>query len=439
MKDAAAAVAGTMAAPYVLTSTALGKNGTPPASERITIGHIGVGNRGGGLIRYFLDLEECRCVAVCDCFESRRTAQAKRIDDHYAKAKKSAAGKGCAAYRDFRELVARDDIDAVVIATPDHWHVPTAIAAARSGKDLYVEKPLGLSVEQDLALREAVNRYGRVFQYGTQQRSYPQFRRACELVRNGRIGKLHTINVWCPAGEQGGSTEVIPTPKDIDYDMWLGPAPVAPYTKDRCQARGAYWISEYAIGFVAGWGAHPLDIAQWGNGTDDTGPVDYQGTGVFPTKGLYDTATSWDVHCTYASGVKMRFMSPDVAKPISSKHGLQAYLGTMFVGDKGWVNVDRTRMYADPPSLMNEVIGPDEIRLYESKHHWHNWISAIKTRTLPICTIEAAVRSDTISQLSEIAIRTGRKIKWDPDKEVIIGDESASRMLTRAMRSPWRL
>ncbi|MBN2562116.1 MAG: Gfo/Idh/MocA family oxidoreductase [Phycisphaerae bacterium] len=431
--------AGTFAAPFVVTSKALGKVGGVPASERVAIGHIGVGNRGGGLLGYFLNLPDCRCVAVCDPFESRRTQQAKRVDDHYAKKDKSVSGKGCAAYRDFRELIARDDIDAVVIATPDHWHVPIAVAAAREGKDLYVEKPLGLSIEQDLTLRETVNRYRRVFQYGTQQRSTPLFRHACELVRNGRIGKVHTINVWCPSGEQGGSTKVEPPPADLDYDMWLGPAPQAPYTADRCSARGAYWVSDYALGFVAGWGAHPLDIAQWGNDTDDTGPIEYEGRGVFPTDGLYDTAISWDVHCLYANGVKMRFMSPDAAAPIATQYGLQQALGTMFIGDKGWIDVDRTRMYADPPSLLNETIAPDELHLYESNHHWNDFISAVKTRSGTVSPIEVAVRGDTISQLSEIAIRTGRKITWDPGKETLVGDETASRMLTRAMRSPWRL
>ncbi len=439
LKTTATTAAGAFAAPYVITSSALGGASTPAASERIALGHIGVGNRGGGLLHYFLNITDCQCVAVCDPYRSRREGQAKRVDDHYGKRRDKGSYKGCSAYNDFRELVARDDIDAVVIATPDHWHVPTALAAVRAGKDIYVEKPLGLSVAQNLALREAVYRYGRVFQYGTQQRSYPQFHHACELVRNGRIGKLHTINVWCPTGGQGGSTEATPPPEDLDYDMWLGPAPLVPYTVDRCKPPGVYWIADYALGYVAGWGAHPLDIALWGSDTEKTGPIEYEGTGTFPTEGLYDTATSWDVRCRYANGLKMRFMSPDAAKPISAKHGLQEYLGTMFVGDAGWIDVDRTRMYADPPSLMDEVIGPDEIRLYESRHHWNDFIQAIKTRSAPICPIEPSVRSDTISHLSEIAIRTGRKIKWDPDKEVIIGDESAARMLTRAMRSPWCL
>ncbi len=439
LRTTAASTVGATAVPYVLTSTALGGQGRPPAGERVTIGFIGVGNRGGSLMRYFLNLPDCQCVAVCDPFKSRREGQAQRIDKHYAKRVGSAQGKGCKAYRDFRDLIARDDIDAVVIATPDHWHVPTAIAAARAGKDLYVEKPLGLSIEQNLALRAEVYRYGRVFQYGTQQRSTPHFRQACELVRNGRIGKVHTVNVWCPAGEKGGSTKVEPVPADLDYDLWLGPAPKAPYNKDRVAARGAYWISDYAIGFIAGWGAHPLDIAQWGLGTDETGPVEYEGHGIYPSEGLYDTAISWDVTCRYASGVTMRFMSPDVARPIAGKYKLQANLGTMFIGDKGWIDVDRGRMHADPPELTTQHVRPDEEHLYESNHHWHDFVSAVKNRSGTVCPIEAAVRGDTISHLTEIAARTGRKIKWDPVKEEILGDATASRMMTRGMRSPWRL
>ncbi len=439
MKRAATRAAGAAAAPYVLTSAALGNATTPPASERIALGHIGVGNMGGHLLGVFLGLKDARSVATCDPFKSRRESRARQIDAHYGGATKSGAGKGCTPYNDFRELLARDDIDAVIVATPDHWHVPIGLAAARAGKDMHVEKPLGISFVHDRSLREAVHRYGRIFQYGTMQRSWSHFRRACELVRNGRIGKVHTINVWCPAGEAGGSTQPAPVPEGFDYDLWLGPAPVAPYTEDRCKSRGAYWVSDYAIGFVAGWGSHPLDIAQWGNDTDHTSPVEYQGTGRFPTEGLYDTATSWDVRCRYANGVTLRFMSPDVAKPIAVKHRLQPGLGTMFVGDKGWIDVDRQRIYADPPSLLESVIGPDEIHLYRSDNHRQNLLDCIKTRSPTVCTIDSAVRSDTISQLSEIAIRTGRKIRWNPEKEEIIGDETASRMLSRPMRSPWRL
>ncbi len=427
----ATAAVGAAVAPCVITSAALGTGSIPAASERVTLGHIGVGGQGTALVRYgFLPLNDAQCVAVCDPFRSRRENVGRQINEHYAERGGKGSYKGCAAYNDFRELSARDDIDAVVIATPDHWHVLTALAAARAGKDLYVEKPLGLSLAEDQSLRDTVNRHGTVFQYGTQQRSSPNFRFACELVRNGRIGKLHTIEATCEGSAEGGSTEPIPVPEGFDYDLWLGPAPWAPLTYDRCIARdylkkGGWYISDYALGFIAGWGAHPLDIAQWGNGTDHTSPIEYEGTGTFPTEGLFDTAVSWDIWCRYANGVSLHFRS-----------GVHS---TKFIGTEGWVKVNRNGIWTDPPSLLKSVIGPGEIHLYESRNHYQNFLDCIRTRSATISPIEPAVRSDTISHLSDIAIRTGRRITWDPEKEKIIGDPEASRLLGRSHREPWHL
>jgi hypothetical protein len=400
---------------------------------------------GGGHVSGFVRLKDAQIVALCDPFKSRRDEKAELVSTEYAKEKSRGSYKACTTYNDFRELLARDDIDAVVIATPDHWHVPIAIAAARAGKDMYVEKPLGVSVAQNQALRDAIGSNGNVFQYGTQQRSGRNFRFACELARNRRIGELHTIHVWCPRGERGGSTEPIPVPAGFDYDMWLGPAPVAPYTEDRCitggtARKGAYHIYDYSLGFIAGWGAHPLDIAQWGNDTDNTSPIEYEGTGTIPTEGLFDTITTWDMRCLYANGVKMRFMSDDVAKPfVETYHPKFIDHGTTFVGSEGWVSVDRQGIYADPPSLLESTIGPAEVHLYESRDHRQNFLDCIRSRKATVSSIEAAVRSDTISHLCNIAIRVGRKITWDPGREKIVGDKEASRMLTRAMRSPWHL
>ena len=221
--------------PYVIPSRALGNGAVPPPSERVTLGHIGVGGQGSGLLGGFLGLEDCQSVAVCDAYGSRREASAARINQAYAERSGKSGYKGCAQYEDFRELLARKDIDAVVIATPDHWHVPIALAAARAGKDTYVEKPLGISIEENKALREAIHRYGRIFQYGTQQRCFnTHCAFACELVRNGRIGQLREIVVDAPGGSAGGSTQPIPPPEDLNYEMWLGPAPFSPYTADRC-------------------------------------------------------------------------------------------------------------------------------------------------------------------------------------------------------------
>jgi predicted dehydrogenase len=401
------------AAPYVITSTALGNGQVPPASDRVTLGHIGVGGRGSGLLRGFLRCKGGQSVAVADAYRSRRQAIAKMIN-----------GK---AYADFRDLLAREDIDAVVIATPDHWHVPIAMAAARAGKDCYVEKPLGLSIEQDLACRKLLREKGRIFQYGTQQRSMAHCRLGCELVRSGRIGKVHTIEVDAPDGGAGGSTEPVAVPPDLDYDTWIGPAPTKPYTVDRCKPPGTYWIRDYSIGYLAGWGAHPLDIMVWGCDADLAGPMTFQGTGVIPTEGLYDTVYNWDVTVKMADGVTMKFRpGADLTK---------------FIGTEGWVAVARgtDRNQAQPASLLSSKIDPDTAHLIDSPAQDQNFIDCVRTRTDPVSNLEDAVRSDVISHLCDIAIRTGRAITWDPKQEKIIGDSEAEKMLSRPMRAPWTL
>ncbi len=426
LRRAGGAIAGAVAAPGIITSGALGDAARAPASERVTLGHIGVGGRGGGLLRGFLGLGDVQSVAVCDPFRSKREAWAEQVDAHYADQAGVGADRGCAAYNDFRELLARDDIDGVVIATHDGWHVPITMAAARAGKDMYVEKPLGMSVEQGKALRETLQRYGTIFQYGTQQRSMRHCRFACELVRNGRVGQIQSIEVIAPGGSSGGSTEPIPVPDDLDYDMWLGPAPVTPYTSDRCSTSGSYFIYDNSLGFVAGWGAHPLDILDWAHGSDDVVPVEYEGTGTVPTEGLFDTITTWDVSCRYADGVPMAFRSGPTDL-------------TKFVGSEGWVAISRGGIDAEPKSLLTSVIAPHETRLVESVNHGQNFVDSMRTRTPAASPVESAVRSDTISHLSDIAVRTGRRVQWDPGQETIIGDETARRMLSRPMRSPWRL
>ena len=413
MTSAAAAVA----VPAFVPSSVFGA-GAP--SNRITMSHIGVGGQGSGLLGGFLGLKDCQCVAVADAFKSRRKRAADRINRRYG-------GKICKTYGDFREMLARDDIDGVVIATQDHWHVPAALEAARTGKDMYVEKPLGVCLKWDIALREAIERNGRMFQYGTQQRSGAHLRYACELVLSGRIGKVKKIEVHAPAGAAGGSTTPIPVPDDLDYNMWLGPAPYTPYTRDRCTSSGTYHIYDNSIGFIAGWGAHPLDIGVWGWDLEGAVPVEIEGTGRIPTEGLFNTITHWKIRGRYADGTEFLFIDGGDL--------------TIFYGTKGRVQVGRGRrtFRTDPPSLATSKIGPDDVHLPVSRHHQHNLLDAIKTRSQPVSNIVDAVRSDTISHLSDIAIRTGRKIRWDPKTERIIGDEQASRMLGRAMRAPWRL
>lgn len=403
--------AATIGAPYMLTSTALGNADKPPAGERVTLGHIGVGNRGKVLLHGFLKCKGAQSVAVADAYRDRREEAARMID-----------GK---AYADFRELLARNDIDAVVIATPDHWHVPLAMAAARAGKDAYVEKPLGLSIEQNLACRKLFREKKRVFQYGTQQRSSAHCRFGCELVHSGRIGKVHTMEVIAPDGSAGGSTEEVPVPDNLDYNMWLGPAPRAPYTKDRCVSPGTFFIYDYSIGYLGGWGAHPLDIMVWGSNADLAGPMAVEGTGVIPDKGLYDTVIHWDMKVRMAGGVLMTF------KPGGDS--------TKFIGPDGWVRIWRGGIDAEPKSLLQSKIGPKDVHLLESTRQDQNFIDAVKSRKTAVSPIDHAVRSDIISHLCDIAIRTKRKITWDPKKEVIVNDANASRLLSRPMRAPWTL
>ncbi|MGQ9503378.1 MAG: Gfo/Idh/MocA family protein [Thermogutta sp.] len=397
--------------PWFVRGQALGLEGETPANERVTLGHIGVGGRGRALLRGFLTCPGAQPLAVADAYRDRRDAMAEMIK-----------GK---AYADFREILARDDIDAVVIATPDHWHVPIAVMAARAGKHAYVEKPLGLTVEQDLVCRKVFQETKRVFQYGTQQRSMAHCQFGCELVRSGKIGELKRIEVIAPDGGAGGSTEQAPIPPELDYEMWIGPAPMKPYTVSRCVTPGTYWIYDYSIGFLAGWGAHPLDIMIWGCDADLAGPMTFEGTGEIPKEGLYDTVIHWDMTVQMGNGVVMTF------KPGSDS--------TKFIGTEGWVDVRRSGIDAEPKSLLKLELGPNDVQLPKSPRHDQNFIEAVKAGGKAIAPIDEAVRSDIISHMCDIAVRTGRKITWDPIKEEIVGDPEASKMLSRPMRAPWTL
>jgi hypothetical protein len=398
------AAAAACAAPYVITSGALGAAGKPPASQRVTIGKIGCGGQGSGL-------GGCggQVVAACDAWKDRR--------------ERWAAQTGGTAYRDFRDLLSRQDIDAVVIATPDHWHVPVAVAAAKAGKDMYVEKPLGVSVYQDQACREAVHRYGRVFQYGTQQRSQSHCRFGCELVRSGKIGQVKEILVVAPNSGPGGNAKPLSVPDGLDYDLWLGPAPWTPYTGCPLGGDGWYHCYDYALGFIAGWGAHPLDILVWGYDTHRHGPWQVEGTGIIPTQGRHDAIYDWNVRITLADGVRITYTP-------GGDH-------TRFIGTEGWVGISRGGIKAEPESLLKLQLGPNDVHLVESANHGGNFIDAVRSRATPVSNIDDAVHSDIISHVSDIAIRLGRKLTWDPAREEFPGDAEANRMLRRAMREPW--
>jgi len=414
LKSVAAA---SLAGPLFVSGRALGLADKAPANERVTVGHIGVGNRGFSLFRSFMPLADCQIVAAADCYQSRRENVAVVCK-----------GK---AYRDFRDLLAREDIDAVVIATPDHWHVPIGILAARAKKDVYIEKPLGVALDQDLAMHKAIVEHQRIFQYGTQQRSMAHCWRGCELVRRGAIGTVRKIEVDAPNGSAGGSTQKAPIPEGFDFETWCGPAPLRDYAADLCKPPGTYWVYDYSIGYLGGWGAHPLDIMVWGSDADISGVVTVEGTGKVPTDGLYDCVYDWD----------MTMMLGDVElvfRPGGDR--------TKSTGDDGWIQVARAtnRNAASDPALApvkpGEPVEPQEDSLQVSTNHYANFIQAVKTRQDPVSNIMDAVRSDIISLLCDIAVRTGQKITWDPKKRELVnpGPEAAA-MFTRAMRDPWTL
>jgi predicted dehydrogenase len=412
---------GAIGFPYIVGSSALGKAGNVAASNRITIGFIGVGSHGRDVnVKSFLGNFDARAVAVCDVDANNMNIARDMINAKYG-------NQDCAAYNDFREIIARDDIDAVMISTPDHWHVPISIAAAKAGKDVECEKPT-LTVEEGRVLCETMRRYNRVFQWSTEDRSVDVYHRMCELVRNGRIGKVQTIRVELPSGpDTPGNPAPMPVPKELDYDLWLGPAPWAPYTKDRCHWNFR-WILDYSGGMLTDWGAHLLDGAQWGNDTEYTGPVEVEGKGVFCEEGLYNTAKEYRIEYKYADDVKLIVTSGTPSLRFDGTEG--------WIGNRGW----RAPLQANPKSILDSVIGPDEIHLYTCRAgEQRNFLDCVKSRKQCYFPPEIGHRCFTIAHIGNILMLLGRKLRWDPEKEQFINDEQANRMLSRAMRSPWHL
>ena len=401
--------------PTIVPSSLFGANAP---SNQIIMGAIGVGGRGSSDMRAMMGSSNVRMVAVCDVEKSHRDRAKASVDGRYK-------NKDCRAYNDFREITRRGDIDAVVVGTPDHWHVLPAIDAAKHGMDSFVEKPLTLTIRGGRALADMVSRYGRILQTGSQQRSAGEFRKACELVRNGYIGELKEVHVGIPGNNKrcGATWEPQPVPAGFDYDFWLGPAPWEPYHQQRCHYQFRF-ILDYSGGQVTNWGAHFLDIAQWGLGMDDSGPVEIiPGDCRFPTSGLFTTATKVDFTCVYANGVRLTCKTGGA--------------NTRFVGTKGWVDVSRGRLRTEPGSLGSVSIKPGEIHLYRSGNHVRNFLECIRTRKQPICNAEVGHRSACICHLGNIAMILRRSVRWDPKAERFINDSEADRMTCRPARVPW--
>ena len=413
----------------------------PAPSNRITLGVIGTGNQGTGDMKNFLADERVQVLAVCDlnkespgywdgAIAGREPARVL-VEWHYAQARRSGVYKGCSAYEDFRQLLARKDIDAVLVAVPDHWHSIPVIQAARAGKDIYGEKPLALTISEGRAMVNAVTSSRRVFQCGSQQRSDVRFRKACEIVRNGGVGKLETVLVGLPGGTPDfGHTrdrqDPEPVPEGFNYERWLGPAPESPYAPGRCHVNFR-WCLDYSGGQITDWGGHHPDIAQWGMGTELTGPVAIRnGQAQWAKEKIWNTAVDYYFEAHYASGVKMIVSS-------------RLRSGVTFQGSDGSVWVNRGAIEATPQSLLDWQPKDNDIRLYRSDNHARNFIDCVISRQETAAPIEQAHRSITIAHLGNISLRLGRDLRWDPAKEQIIGDESANGMLSRPMRRPWSI
>jgi predicted dehydrogenase len=407
---ATTASAAALAFPQLLTRTVVGASA---AREGVKVGVIGVGNQGKPLML----MNYQNVVAVCDVDRTRVDAAKKEIETR--------ANRPCPSYTDYRKLLENKDVDAVIVATPDHWHALMTIHACQAGKDVYVEKPLSLHVHEGRVMVQVARRTGRIIQTGSQQRSDDKFRLACELVRSGRIGKVRTVRVGIPGVNYSETT--VPDsepPPELDYDLWLGPAPFRPYNKNRVHYNFRFFW-DYSGGQMTNWGAHHLDIAQWGLGMDASGPVEIEGQAHFDKEGRYEVPIWGEIIYQYAQGPTMYC-------------GQSHRMGTTFEGERGTIHVNRGKLEWFPAEA-NEPLTDQDTRLEVSKNHYDNWYECIKSRKLPICDVEVGHRTAAVCHLGNIAMRLGRKIRWDPVTEKVVDDAEASRRLSYEYRAPWKL
>jgi len=424
------------AAPWMVSASSRGADGRSAPSDRIVMGSIGIGGQGNRDMQGCMGHRDTQFVALCDVDEGSKNyergwelglAPAKeKVERHYAAEKRAGTWKGVFTTTDFRELLARDDIDAITCSTPDHWHAGVVVAAAKAGKDIYCQKPLSLSIADGKAMVAAVHRYGRVFQCGSQRRASASCRRTCEIVRNGHVGKLHTVRVGLPGGHSNPGYTMgeapMPVPQGFDYDRWLGPAPWAPYTHKRCHWTFR-WNLDYSGGQLTDWGAHYIDMAHWGMGADLTGPIEVEGKGEFPpSANLWNTATGFHIEAQYRGGIRMI---------VSSSGG-----GVRFEGDRGSIQLGGQ---GSSPAITNAAIGQDDIRLYEASSIYGNFVECVKSRQPTAAPVAVAHRSISVAHLGNISMALGRNVKWDPDTETFPNDPEATALLSRAYREPWRV
>lgn len=439
------AAAGSIILPTIVPSSVIGKN---PPSDKINIGWIGCGRQGSGDLRATIKFDSAMFVAVSDVDSKRAALGKKLIEDTYTKSSGNKDYVSIKTYGDYRELLLDKSIDAVLITTPDHWHSQPAIEAALAGKDIYLEKPTSLTIAEGRLLSDVVRRKKVILQVGTQQRSSMQWRYAAELVRNGRIGKLHTVKIGLPGDPSGPEALEMPVPKNLNYDMWLGSTPLAYYTEMRVHPQNSIndrpgWLrcEQFGAGMITGWGQHHFDSAAWGMDTELTGPISVEAVAQFPKSGL------WDVHGDFMSKAEYK---NGITQLTSGGYPN----GVRYEGTEGWIFVTRggyTATASDPvvqdrnskaltasdPKILTSVIGPDEIHLYESNSQQGNWLDCIKSRKEPISPVEIGHRACTVCLITHIAMKLGRKLNWDPDKEKFVNDNEANSMLSRPQRAPY--
>lgn len=440
IQKSAIGAAGITVLPIILPSCSDRK----PANSRINIAHIGVGDRGTAeLVYYLLPLRGAVNIAVCDVFKDRRDKAAQTINDFYKK--NNDPVPQCTAYLDLEEILQRDDIDAVHITTPDHWHVPAAIKAARAGKHIMLAKPLGLSYPQNLILTKELAANNVRFHYGTQQRTSPHMKLGYDMIREGLLGEIERVDVWAP-GKNNVESPVcneVPVPADFDFDKWTGPAPLRPYCPDRVTNNSSWFNYDYSIGFLGGWGAHPLDILVWILKEKVSGVYSCEGTGQFWTPGgLYNNIWSWDVTCKYQNGVEVHFVSDDVALTSVLNHrDIKETNGTTFYGTKGWLSLSRSSAQSNIPEINQKINN-----FPKNTDGWINselntmgqvFLDVLNGKINELCPLEDAIISDTISHMGDIAIRSAKKVTWDPAKGEVTGDPEANKLYIREMRSPY--
>lgn len=427
------AAAGIITIPTIIPACSRGKNGYVVPSDRINMAFIGAGNQAGNDVREFLKDERIHITTICDVNKESsgywsgkvagRDFITRQVDDFYTE-KFGKKYRSTVGVEDFREVIQNKDIDAVEVVTPDHWHAILVLMAAEAKKDIYCQKPLALTIPEGRAMSNAAKKHNIVFQTGSQRRSSPQFKKICEIVRNGRLGDLHTVTCTLPSGtpdygRTGHLTEPTKVPKDFDYEMWLGPAPSAPYCPARTHVNYR-WVLDYSGGQLTDWGGHFNDMAQWGMGTDDTGPVKIQkAKGNWVEHPVWNTANHFYYECIYKNGVKLVIQSGKDT-------------GVKYEGSEGWISNRE-----DPKKMMDTVIVPNEIHLYSSKDHYRNFIDCVLSREETAAPAEIGHRSITISHLGNIAMQMEQDLDWNPTTEKFLNNEVANSMLARKMRDPW--